>query len=319
MKALFAIMPHAKLWIGICILAMAGWILLFRTNQQYSIQFTGGIEMVIDAPTVDESITTIIRSSLQEVWLSPQNISLGKKDDFASLLIQMKLANDEQVQQVTELMTNTLIENNIIASADNILEQSIIGPSIGDYMKRSATQAIIRGVILIAIYILFAFAEMRHLVSPALLGVITIFTMLFDIAIPAWLYGLWIMINPAIQIDAVFIIAILTVMGYSINDTIINFDRVRENYINRQAQFEAGKGNVTELFEHSVWQTMRRSIGTSLSTFLVVVAMRIFWTGALKTFSFTFGVGVLAGSFSSIFIAVPLAYLASKKTLHKTH
>lgn len=84
------------------------------------------------------------------------------------------------------------------------------------------------------------------------------------------------MINPAIQIDAVFIIAILTVMGYSINDTIINFDRVRENYINRQAQFEAGKGNVTELFEHSVWQTMRRSIGTSLSTFLVVVAMRIF-------------------------------------------
>jgi len=79
-------------------------------------------------------------------------------------------------------------------------------------MKRSAVQAVVRGIIFMTVYILFAFAGMRQLVSPALLGVITVLTMLFDIAFPAGMYGLWMATNSAIQIDAVFIIAILTVM-----------------------------------------------------------------------------------------------------------
>lgn len=89
-----------------------------------------------------------------------------------------------------------------------------------------------------AIYILISFREMRHLVSPLLLAVITVFTMLFDIAFPAGMYGLWMQANSAIQIDAIFIVALLTIMGYSINDTIIIFDRVRENFLTHEKQFE---------------------------------------------------------------------------------
>lgn len=273
--------------------------------------------MMIDAPEIDQSVDTVVAKALTDGGFVPGNVTVGKKDDFATLLVQLQLTDDAQVQQVVKLLTSTLVENKVIASADNILEQSIIWPSIGAYMKKSAVMALWWGVVFMAIYILFAFAAMRHLISPALLWVITILTMLFDIAFPAGMYGIWMSMNSVVQVDAVFIIALLTVMWYSINDTIIIFDRVRENYVAHEEQFTSGKWDVKELFEKSLWQTMRRSLWTSLTTFLVVVAMRVFGTWALKLFAFTFGMWVLSGSFSSIFFAAPLAYLFSEKTLRK--
>ncbi|NOZ44278.1 MAG: hypothetical protein GXP45_03985 [bacterium] len=80
-----------------------------------------------------------------------------------------------------------------------------------------------------AIYMLISFAGIRKYVKPEILAVVTIVTMIFDISIPIGAYGVWMMVNPTIQVDTIFIIAILTTMGYSINDTIIIFDRVREN------------------------------------------------------------------------------------------
>jgi preprotein translocase SecF subunit len=97
-------------------------------------------------------------------------------------------------------------------------------------------------------------------------------------------------------------------MGYSINDTIIIFDRIREN-AEKSGVENSKKVVYADLFEKSIWQTMRRSIGTSVSTLLVVIAMYAFGTGVIKLFAFTVGVGVLAGTASSIFIAAPLAYL----------
>jgi len=315
MKALFPIIPRAKIWIWLGIIIMVLGLVSFFSYQRYSIQFTGGIELVVDASQINTDLSEVLQAKLIDAGFTPGSVSIGKKDNFATVLVQMKLSDDKEVQQVTETLNNTLREQNVINSGSEILEQSIIWPSIGEYMKRSAVQAVVRGIIFMTVYILFAFAGMRQLVSPALLGVITVLTMLFDIAFPAGMYGLWMATNSAIQIDAVFIIAILTVMWYSINDTIIIFDRVRENYLNKESHIVSGKLPVSELFETSLRQTMKRSIGTSLTTFLVVAAMRIFGTGALKLFAFTFGMWVISGSFSSIFFAAPLAYIFSKKTI----
>lgn len=273
--------------------------------------------MVLDVPEVTQPIDAMVTKALTDNGFVPGNVTVGKKDAFATLLVQLQLTDDTQVQKITELLTKTLIEQKVIASTDNVLEQSIIWPSIGAYMKKSAITALWWGMVFMAVYILFAFAAMRHLISPALLGVITILTMLFDIAFPAGMYGIRMYFNPVVQVDAVFIIALLTIMWYSINDTIIIFDRVRENFIAKESQFVSGKWDVEDLFEKSLRQTMRRSLWTSWTTFLVVVAMRVFGTWALKLFAFTFGMGVLSGSFSSIFFAAPLAYLFSKKTLQK--
>jgi SecD/SecF fusion protein len=142
------------------------------------------------------------------------------------------------------------------------------------------------------------------------LAFVTIGTMIFDISIPAGAYWLWMSINSTIQIDTIFIIAILTTMWYSINDTIVIFDRIRENLQHKGTGKDISHGKV---FEDSLWQTMRRSIGTSVSTLLVVIAMFLFGSGVIQGFAFAIGIWVIAWSYSSIFIAAPLAYIVSGK------
>jgi SecD/SecF fusion protein len=177
---------------------------------------------------------------------------------------------------------------------------------VGDYMQTAAKNAVIIWLIFMAIYMLISFAAIRKSISPAILATITILTMIFDVSIPAWAYGLWMMIDPTVQINTVFIIAILTTMWYSINDTIIIFDRIRENLQTKWWTKDIVYGKI---FEDSLRQTMRRSFGTVFSTFLVILAMYILWTWDIKLFAFTIWVWVIAGSYSSIFISAPLAYL----------
>lgn len=173
-------------------------------------------------------------------------------------------------------------------------------------MQKSAKNALIVGLILMAIYMLFSFAGIRKEISPSLLALVVIFTMVFDVGIPAGAYGLRMYLDKTITIDTIFIIAVLTNMGYSINDTIIVFDRIRENIKNKAGQ----KGMLFgKIFEDSIWQTMRRSFGTIMTTLIVIIAMYILGTGVIRQFAFTIGIGVITGSYSSIFIAAPLTYI----------
>lgn len=118
------------------------------------------------------------------------------------------------------------------------------------------------------------------------------------------------MITPTIQVNTVFIIAILTICGYGINDIIIIFDRVRENLLKQKSN---NTDNIGEVIEESLWQTMQRSIGTCLSTALVLVAMLVFGTGALQQFSFTVLVGVIMSGLASIFLGGSLVHLLMKQ------
>lgn len=307
----FPIIKRAYVWLIASLVVMAGALWLFASNMRYSIQFTGGMEVVLNQPSIAEQVVPTLNTALSDKGYQNFTAAIGKKDNHASLLLQIQLNEDEQVDEVTELVQDTLLATNTIKNKEEILELSIIWPSIGEYIKKSAKSAIIVSTILMAVYILFAFAGMREMVSPFLLGVVTIFTMLFDVSIASWAYGFLMMVNSSVQIDTIFIIALLTVMGYSVNDTIIIFDRIRENYLNKKAALAKHQVTGEEIFEMSLWQTMRRSLATSGSTLLAVVCMYIFGTGILRMFAFTLGLGVIAGTYSSIFLAAPLAYLLS--------
>jgi preprotein translocase SecF subunit len=158
---------------------------------------------------------------------------------------------------------------------------------------------------------------MRELISPLLLGIVTIITMIFDVSIAAGAYWLLMKLNAAVQIDTIFIIALLTVLWYSVNDTIIIFDRIRENFVDNQKALADERITRKDIFEMSLRQTMRRSIATSFSTLLVVFAMYIFGTWILKMFAFTLGMWVIAGTYSSIFLAAPFAFLLSNRASQK--
>lgn len=173
-------------------------------------------------------------------------------------------------------------------------------------MQTTAMQALGFGIIAMVIYMIFSFGEIRKYISPAILAVVVVLSTIVSMSIPAGAYGIWMAINTTVQVDVVFIIAILTIIGYGINDVIIIFDRVRENMIKYADKKEI---NMLQIFEESIWQTMKRSIGTGVSTLLVLIAMFIFGTGVIATFAFTVGIGVIVSTLSSIFIGVPTAYL----------
>jgi len=304
---MFSIIKRTYLWLIIGAVLMLWSAVLFFSNINLSIDFTGWMNIRI-ATVLDDSFSPSFSEYAAEQWLDGIAAQIKAEEFFTDIVIKTSDKTDEEITQLARLLEQYLIENNHIADEEWIIQSSTTGPSVGSYMQSAALRAVIIGILFMVVYMLFSFAAIRKFVSPGILGSVTVVTMLFDMLIPAGAYGLLMMINPTIQVDTVFIIAILTIMGYSINDTIIIFDRIREN-----AEKLGGekKKNVIhgEIFEKSVRQTMRRSIGTSLSTLLVVIAMYAFGTGVIKIFAFTVWVGVLAGTVSSIFIAAPLAYL----------
>ena len=101
-------------------------------------------------------------------------------------------------------------------------------------MTSSAIRALGLGIVFMGIYILLVFSSLRDVLNPVLLAVVTTVTLSFDVLVAAGSYGAMMLVNPTMQVDVIFVIAILTVMGYSVNDTIVIFDRIRENYKNSE-------------------------------------------------------------------------------------
>lgn len=308
-KRPFKIIKNAYIWLGIAgVLFLAG-ILGFAMNAKYSEEFTGGVSLTIDKELTSET-NQAITSNLEAKGYKDVNVSSNIEWGDTTIKIHTSIMKDEKVIALSNDIKSYLLDSKVISSTQEVLGQSITGPSVGAYMQKTAFRALIIGLLFIVVYMFFSFYSVRNYISPGVLATITIGTMLFDITIPSGAYGIWMFFNSTIQVDTIFIIAILTCMGYSINDTIVIFDRIRENL----KDAHGGKNIVYgKIFEDSLWQTMRRSIATSLSTLLVIIFMFWFGTGLIQSFAFTVGVGVIAGSYSSIFIAAPLAYLVLGK------
>ncbi|HMS90682.1 MAG TPA: protein translocase subunit SecF [Candidatus Absconditabacterales bacterium] len=299
-------MKHSYVRVGFGTLLLAIALFLFFSNARYSEEFTGGVKISV-AGTLDE--TTLSQNLLQYMdskGYKDNTVAIEVEGDITKISLRTQVEKDEQVNALSQDIQAILVQKGYIKSTSEVVEQSITGPSVGAYMQKSAKNALIVGLILMAIYMLFSFAGIRKDIAPGLLAGVVIATMVFDVGIPAGAYGLWMALDKTIAIDTIFIIAVLTNMGYSINDTIIVFDRVRENMKNHTGQ----KGILFgKIFEQSIWQTMRRSFGTVLTTLLVIIAMYVLGSGVIKQFAFTIGIGVIAGSYSSIFIAAPLTYI----------
>ncbi len=185
-----------------------------------------------------------------------------------------------------------------------------IGPSLGAELLRKAWIAIALVVLCTVLFIAFAFrkvssvdsASHRTGVASWKYGVVAIITLLHDIILPVGLFALLGYTHGA-EVDALFIVALLTILGISINDTIVIFDRIREN-------LALNEGRKHESFEHvvgkSIKQTISRSINTSLTVIIVLAALWLVGPEATQDFALTLIVGMVAGTYSSIFLASPL-------------
>lgn len=175
-----------------------------------------------------------------------------------------------------------------------------IGPTIGKELRTNAIWAILCVMFAIVLYIAFAFRHVSQPISSWVYGLVAIVALLHDVIIPA---GVYIMLGHYfldVQIDVLFVTAILTILGFSVHDTIVVFDRTRENLkLRTWKEFNVTVG-------HSVEQTFVRSVNTSLTVLLVILTLYFVGGETTKNFALTLAIGITTGTYSSIFIASPL-------------
>lgn len=218
-----------------------------------------------------------------------------------------------QILPVSE--TNYIVKTKYLTTAnhDKLIEKlktslpafteprfTTIGPIIGETLLQKAIVAVIFALIMIIAYIGFAFRKVPKSVSPWRFGATAIIALIHDVVIVTGVFAiLGYFLN--IEIDALFITAMLTVFGYSVNDTIVIFDRLRENLLRH-----ADSGNFGEITDQALNQTMARSINTSLSTIIALLAVLIWGASSIFYFVLALTLGTFIGTYSSIFVAGPL-------------
>jgi preprotein translocase subunit SecF len=273
---------------GILIVASLVSIIIFGFKP--GIDFTGGTlwQLKIDNPQVNESV------------LKSEFVDLGAKDpivykDLTSGDYMVKLQNVSEADHQSYLKSL----GDKFSQVQELKFESI-GPTIGSQLKSNAIWAIILVLFGISIYIAFAFRKASYPVQSWKYGIATLLALMHDVIIPA---GVIAALGhfAGIEMDTNFIVALLVIMGFSVHDTIVVFDRIRENLLLRK-----GSKTFTEVVNDSVVQTIARSINTSLTLVLVLVAMIIIGAPTLKMFVLIMLVGVIFGTYSSIFIASPL-------------
>lgn len=198
-----------------------------------------------------------------------------------------------------------MLEKNFGAASE--LAYETIGPAIGKELRGKALWAFLAVIIAISLYIAFAFRHVSRPVSSWKYGVVTLGTLFHDAVIPLGLVA-YLGHTRGMEINTNIIVAILVIMGFSVHDTIVVFDRIRENLrLEKASSFDFG-----ELVNRSMNQTMIRSVNTSLTLVLTLAALLLFGPQNLFYFVLVITVGVVVGTYSSIFIASPLLTLWNK-------
>jgi len=274
------------------ILALSiGAILFFGLT--LGLDFTGGALTEVSYPNGRPEKASV-EQELQTLNLG--NFSLRGSGSDVYLLRSRDLTEEERQQVIHALALD--------GTRDIVAERfTSVGPVIGVELRNKALLSIAVVVIAIVLFIAYVFRRVSKPVSSWKYGIIAIIALIHDIIVPTAVFaGLGYFFGA--EIDVLFIVAILAILGYSLNDTIVVFDRVRENL--RENQEQGSKENFELTVGKSLNQTYSRSINTSLTTVLVLLALFFIGSEVTRDFALVLIAGVVAGTYSSIFLASPL-------------
>ena len=183
---------------------------------------------------------------------------------------------------------------------------SSVGAVIGKELKQKSIVAVILVLVLITIYIAFVFRKLSRVLSPFAMSLAAIVALVHDVAVPIGVFA-FLGYYYGIEITAVFVAAVLTILGYSVSDTVVVFDRVRENIL----KFGTAE-KFSSLVHRSIIQTLTRSLNTTFTTLLSLFAIYFFGGESVKYFSLAMIMGIFLGAYSSIFVASPLLVWLSR-------
>lgn len=266
---------------------------------QFGIDFTGGSITEVSYPDgrPDKSELT---GRLDTLPIG--GYSLRETGESGYILRTRDLSEEERVGVLKILSINET--NKVVEERFNS-----IGPVIGVELRNKAFAAMAVVVVAIILFIAFAFRKVSEPVSSWKYGLVAVIALLHDIIVPVGVFAVLGQVVSA-EVDVLFVMALLAILGYSVNDTIVVFDRVRENLrVNREL-------NIQEEFELTVGkslnQTYMRSINTSLTTLFVLLSLFFIGSEVTQNFALVLLTGVIAGTYSSIFLATPLLVAVEK-------
>lgn len=291
---------------------------IMRFGLTPGIDFTGGTLMELGCPVVamtDDEVDSNsescvlpavedVRTELGAMDLRSLSVTHSQQTDKETLLIKYVASDEAQNERVIETVRG--LESQLIT-----LRSDFIGASISAQLKTNTIEAIITAIIAIMLYIAWVFRKVSHFVPSWVYSAGAVVALVHDVVI---VIGVFAFLGHfgGVEVGVPFIAALLTILGYSVNDTIVVYDRVRENILRlgRKKSFQ-------EIASQSVRETLARSFNTSITVMIVLIAIMIFGGTSLYYFALALLIGVIAGTYSSIFVATALlvtSYYKLKKT-----
>ena len=293
------IVGNRKIWFTVSgILVGAALVSMVLFGFKLSAEFKGGTLWEFSLPGTNASLGDVQQFFSSKLNISNADISIDNGNESF-------LARFDAIPEATHQSDVAALTTQWPSFSEASFQS--IGPSVGAALEKNVVIAILLVLVGISLYIAFAFRKASRPVSSWKYGWITLLTLIHDVSIPA---GMLVFLGHfhGIEIDTNAVVALLVVMGFSVHDTIVVFDRVRENLSLRR-----GKEKFGDIVNDSVNQTIARSINTSLTLILVLLALYFVGPVDLKYFILTLLVGVITGIYSSIFIASPLLVSVSPK------
>lgn len=297
---MYRIVQKTKLWMSISIiLFLVFGAALLVWGLKFGIDFTGGslleVRFAATRPAVSEIQKALEPSQLSSLVIQP----VGNND----LIVKFQETEEAKHQSAIENLEALAGEQDGKSNLEELRFESV-GPSVGAELKRKAFNAIFFVFVAIVLYITYAFRKVSKPVASWKYGVSALLAMFHDAVITM---GIFAVLGKfyGTEINSAFVAAILTVIGYSVHDTIVVFDRTRENLPKSHDDFE-GTVNI------SLNQTLIRSLNTSLTSILTLLAVLVFGGDSIRTFALALCVGITMGTYSSIFVASPMLVLWEK-------
>lgn len=273
-----------RIWYAISlIIIIPGLIALLAGGLKLGIDFSGGSESEVEGQLNNTKINELANSSgLKDVTIISTNSNRE--------LIRYRVPNNNNVEAKHQEFKTKLASSNI-----NEIRFDTIGPSVSKDITRNALISIILASIAIVLYIAFAFRNVPPPASSWNFGIAAIIALLHDALL---LIGIFAILGRflGIEIDSLFVTAVLTVIGFSVHDTIVVFDRIRENLRHNKGDFEI-------LVNNSILETLARSVNTSLTVILTLCALLLFGGESIRLFILALLIGIISGTYSSIFNA----------------
>ena len=324
---MYNIIKHKNIWLSVSsflvalsIAALAVWHLNF------GIDFTGGSLLEVNyfnsRPSIDRVYQALADEGLDSLVVQPigetgmilrfQDISEEKHQEIIKRLDRINNADQAGNQDNNSIDSENSTSTEETAAVLTNLEElrfDSVGPSIGQELKQKSLSAIFLVLVFIVLYVAWVFRKVSKPVASWKYGIAAIIALFHDVIITLGVFAvLGRFFN--IEINTAFVAAILTVLGYSVNDTIVVFDRVRENLPKSEEDF-AGTVNT------SINQTLSRTIITSFTTLIVIFSLYFLGGKVIKDFTFAMMIGVFVGTYSSIFIASPILVEWEAKSARK--